>query len=480
MPFIDLPDMLIVHSLTFATARTLSIIHSVCHDGKRHAISAEKLIMKLARGKMVVVKALDGENWLQRLHFWDLLQARKPATIASGKSHTVCIRQADKVVFSWGAGHMHGLLGDSLHALGLGDIEGPCVRIPTPIVGMNNVNVREVATGLDHTLLLGSCGRMWSCGGPDAEKEGALGHGFPGYGDSRDSYPGLASPRLIERVMGTHIVQISAGGSHSLALSASGRVYAFGDGEDGSLGLPRSVFPSLINKRVYEPVEVRQLPRVIQVSTGQCHSVALGDKGELYYSGGGAWRYPNEQELLVFQQIAAPTIKMMSAGDYRSLLLSKDGELFLASVERVPRHWDGVNAQQGVRVVEPVQQPADILFRSVATSGGHSAAITEAGEVITFGSNGYGALGHGYTSKPVNQLMTVAALTGKEVVEATCGHGSTTILRLGNGDMFACGSNGHGELGIGDVSEPADAFSGDGRAAAVMVPIQVQMPAAER
>lgn len=68
---------------------------------------------------------------------------------------------------------------------------------------------------------------MWSCG---SNEYGELGRG----GAKEGSF--TICPILLS--VGTTIVQIAAGRSHSMAVSDDGRLFAWGNNSSGQLGLP--------------------------------------------------------------------------------------------------------------------------------------------------------------------------------------------------------------------------------------------------
>ncbi|XP_041132868.1 secretion-regulating guanine nucleotide exchange factor isoform X2 [Polyodon spathula] len=84
--------------------------------------------------------------------------------------------------------------------------------------------------------------------------------------------------------------------------------------------------------------------------------------------------------------------------------------------------------------------------RSLAGGGGHSAVVTDAGEVLLCGQNNKGQLGLGHT---VDALLFTpcAALRGHNVVQVAGGWDFTLIL-TGDGLVLACGSNAFGQLGV--------------------------------
>jgi hypothetical protein len=68
---------------------------------------------------------------------------------------------------------------------------------------------------------------------------------------------------------------VAAGAMHSLVLTESGEVYAWGDNEFGQLGLGDMVVR-------LTPTKVEGLPKVKAVAAGYDHSLVLTESGEVY------------------------------------------------------------------------------------------------------------------------------------------------------------------------------------------------------
>ena len=85
----------------------------------------------------------------------------------------------------------------------------------------------QVTAGSEHTVLLTDMGSVFTCGNGSF---GRLGHGH-----SRS----LHLPQVIQSLLvcNEKIAMVSAGGEHTLALSVTGLVYAWGSGQCGRLGL---------------------------------------------------------------------------------------------------------------------------------------------------------------------------------------------------------------------------------------------------
>ena len=99
---------------------------------------------------------------------------------------------------------------------------------PSPRGGVGNtvgcLRVSFVACGGQHTLVLAE-GLVLSFG---CGRDGQLGHG-----DAESVW----TPKVVTALERTRVVQVAAGGGHSMALTDSGVVFGWGHGEDGQLGI---------------------------------------------------------------------------------------------------------------------------------------------------------------------------------------------------------------------------------------------------
>ncbi len=102
---------------------------------------------------------------------------------------------------------------------------------PTPVGIPNLTGVVQLAGGsywsypTEHTLALKSDGTVWASG---HNGYGQLGDGTSGYGTDR------SAPAQVLNLTG--VVQIAAGGIHSLAVKSDGTVWAWGSNYIGQLG----------------------------------------------------------------------------------------------------------------------------------------------------------------------------------------------------------------------------------------------------
>eukprot|EP00960_Hanusia_phi_P026708 746404-Hanusia_phi.AAC.2 len=179
-------------------------------------------------------------------------------TAALGADHTLVV-MVDNMVYSFGLAD-HGQLGlASLPKMVHSRIEHKYCDTPQEIVDLTNCNVCQVAAGDMHSMALSIFGEVWSWGGSPF---GQLGHG-----NIIDT--NLPTPLLPQRHnIPPNILQICAGYTYSMALTDTGDVFSWGQGESGELGHASKIL-------MYAPSEIQDLKRVRLMAAGQRHSAAV-------------------------------------------------------------------------------------------------------------------------------------------------------------------------------------------------------------
>ena len=151
----------------------------------------------------------------------------------------------------------------------------------------------EVSSGTVHNLALTYDGKIFAWG---SSQGGQLGLSLK----ELESYPGFKNnyyiqypiPIAISKNRDINIIKISCGEAHSLALSNEGKVYSWGFGSNGQLGLgfcEDSFEPGegLKNSMRYKPEKVESLAedKICDIRCGKTFSMFVDSKGELFACG---------------------------------------------------------------------------------------------------------------------------------------------------------------------------------------------------
>ncbi|XP_041835134.1 RCC1 and BTB domain-containing protein 1 isoform X2 [Melanotaenia boesemani] len=130
------------------------------------------------------------------------------------------------------------------------------------------------------------------------------------------------------------------------------------------------------------------------------------------------------------------------------LLATEDGQLFTWGHNGYSQLGNGTTNQG----LSPMLITANLQNKKVvgvACGSHHSMALTQDGEVFAWGYNNYGQVGTGSTSNQPCPRRVSGCLQGKMAVGITCGQTSSMAL-VDNGEVYAWGYNGNGQLGIGN------------------------------
>lgn len=117
---------------------------------------------------------------------------------------------------------------------------------------------RQVSCGGFHTAVVTEDGHLYTFGGGE--------HGQLGHNDRVNK----VKPTQVQALVGTFVSQITCGWSHSVALTSTGKVFTWGNGDHGKLGHGSG-------RKVCVPNQVDKLKdyRVVRVASYNEHTAAL-------------------------------------------------------------------------------------------------------------------------------------------------------------------------------------------------------------
>ena len=145
-------------------------------------------------------------------------------------------------------------------------------------------------------------------------------------------------------------------------------------------------------------------------------------------------------------------VKLVAAGDKHTHFLTKDGALYSMGCNEHGQLGLGFSNDVLERVDRPVLV-RDVSFKSVDCGKFHSVALDHQGKVWSWGYADEGAIGTRITVSNEPSLLQFSQ-SQKDLVfrQISCGDHHTCMLST-EGDVFSCGLNIKGQLGIGLITQ---------------------------
>lgn len=273
-------------------------------------------------------------------------------------------------------------------------------------------------------------------------------------------------------------IDVAVGELHGICCSKDGRLYSWGNGIFGQLGLQIEDFVA-VQKEMLQPkfkkiwtqkmqkvlfyqklpnnlkdtVEKMHLPymaivpkltqvhlkfKVVAVACGLYHSIILSEEGEVYTFGLGeggrlghktedSWTTPNKLEI-------SGKVTKIAAGYHNSFFILENRTVWSCG-----ESYEGSSGHN-----TKVLQPSQIVFlkevHHISSSLNHTAVVTTAGKAILFGSNADHKLGG-------PSPHTIENINGERLRGVYCG-GRHTCALTEKLEVYAWGYNTSGQLGL--------------------------------
>ena len=340
-------------------------------------------------------------------------------------------------------------------------------RTTAPRAGGARKGLRALAVlGVAATLALFGT----TISGPPIEARASGSSGFPGsawaWGYNSSGQLGNATttnsstPVQVSLPSGTTVTAIAGGSAHSLALTSSGQVLAWGYNADGELG--NGITTTTGCFCISTPVAV-SLPSGITVTAiagGQSHSLALTSTGQVLAWGSNSYGQlgngstTNSSTPVAVSLPSGTTVTAIAGGFYHSLALTSSGQVLAWGWNFYGQLGNGTTTNSSTPV--PVSLPSGTTVTAIAVGFYHSLALTSSGQVLAWGWNFYGQLGNGTTTTTTScqcipTPVQVSLPSGTTVTAVAGGYGHSLAL-TSTGRMLAWGYNGYGELGNGSTT----------------------------
>jgi len=311
-----------------------------------------------------------------------------------------------------------------------------------------------------------------------SEKSGeilTLGTGDVGQLGLGDSLLERKRPTPVKEVDGVKFTEITCGGMHSVGVTDSGEVYTWGCNDDGALG--RTTNGDDGEEYFPRKVDLPDGVVVVNVSAGDSHTAAITTRGEVYAWGSyrdtsGCIGLTSTQDsgqksevVKIFPTAEDPDAfaKKVASGNDHTIILTNDGVIYsngsgeqgqLGRVKECFGHRGGRRGLDKVLSPQIVRLRKKIYFSDIFCGSFCTFALSrEDNLVYAWGLNNYGQLGSGNTvdyfnpeiMRPLSELRK--STSGPFQIAAGQHH---TILVDEEGITYCIGRAEYGRLGLGD------------------------------
>jgi alpha-tubulin suppressor-like RCC1 family protein len=304
--------------------------------------------------------------------------------------------------------------------------------MPSWPYGVTYVSIHANA---DHTCALTSVGTIYCWGG---NGYGQLGNGT----NMQSSYPTAVAADVT-------FVSMSTGANHTCALTTTGTIYCWGYNSDGQLGTGNTV-NSTNPTAVSMPVGVI----VASIDAGGNYTCALTTAGTIYCWGGNSYGQlgngttSSSSTPSALSLYSGEPIDSISVGEMSACARTTGGAIYCWGNNSYGQLGDGTTTHRSIPM--PLSIPAGVTFASITVGYSHTCASTIVDTIYCWGYNWYGQLGTGDTvdrRSPVMVSMPVGVSSPSLSVGWT-----HTCMRTSTGTFYCWGSNFYGELGNGTTS----------------------------
>ncbi len=344
----------------------------------------------------------------------------------------------------------------------------------------------QISEGIDHVLLLGESGKVYSYG---TNVYGQLGDNS----DNARQNNITTVVRKADKSILQGVVEVSAGDQYSIVVTEEGKVYTFGINGDRQLGQSNELETGGMQESDCAILKV-DIEKVERVSAGYTHTNVYTEDGDVYTWGNGEngqlgnsdnssyWEAQlvgknivesNTNEILIEE---GEIFNLKAWVNYFNLFEERQSEIGYEVLDQSIAFVDATSGQVmglsegrttviakerntgeigviSVRVLEEGTKPdtMEILVEpQVVTSGKHTVMLKVDGTVWCYGIGTNGELGNG-TNKNTDQPVQAEFPAGTIITKISAGENH--CLALDNkGNVWAWGANDYNQLGkIGDI-----------------------------
>ena len=301
-------------------------------------------------------------------------------------------------------------------------------------------NVKQIACGNGQTFILKNDGSLWACG---ANSDGQL-----GLGDTTARY----TFTQVTTNINNDVKQIACGVFHTFILKNDGSVWSCGNNGYGQLGLGDTT-----KRTTFTQVTTNINNDVKYIACGQYHTFILKNDGSVWscgdnYYGQLGLNDTTDTDRKIFTKVTNNInndATQIVCGQYHAFILKNDGSVWGCGKNNSGQLGLGNTTTQITFTKVTTNINNDV--KQIACGYNHTYILKNDGSIWVCGLNTDGELGFGDTTNR-NTFTQVTTNINNDVKQIVGGQYHTIILK-NDGSVWSCGSNGSGELGLGNTTD---------------------------
>lgn len=231
----------------------------------------------------------------------------------------------------------------------------------------------------------------------------------------------------------TGIISVHKGNDFYAAISTTGGLYTWGEGGKGQLGSNNLV-------RCEHPTQVRALKeyRILSVSTGFSHCIAVTDRGVAFMWGSirGLINITSPKNV---ETSTGDRVRGASAGFSHVLIVTEAGRMYTFGKNTYGQLGHGTGAADHRAIPTIVNTLQHLHIASVASGAHHSLALTKGGSVLTWG-------GREKNEEHTTPTFVDGELESSQVRYISAGDGASCAVTV-LGELYTWAQRNHEQLG---------------------------------
>lgn len=193
---------------------------------------------------------------------------------------------------------------------------------PQKIKALQGIKIEKIISGSLHNFAIDEKGLLYSWGNGDWSQHG--------HGIENDIF----TPQILKEFLEDPVEMIAAGLSHTIVITKSNKILAFGSNKNGCLGIPPSK-PWLRIKSVPVEIDLEPGETVTNIACGLFHSILTTNKSRIFGWGNNKLYSVGFPELGIISkpkelpEISGTMIKLLNCGSYHSIVVDYNDQIWV-------------------------------------------------------------------------------------------------------------------------------------------------------